>query len=218
MPWWEWPKGPTSSSGPCPHCPALWSLIGICHRIPESAAPPLVPCAFQRWEQVHSEPMWQTWKGNIVQHDQFGGGSLMVWGGTHRPHTSWRPLGVRMQFLDTLSELILVQWVLLVHNNARPHVIRVSTLFLEDEEIDTTDWPPRSTDLHPTEHLWDIMFYSVHAAKLHLRLLTSWVILWSRFWGRSPRTAVVISISARSSVVSHAHIPLGSNVFLKCSF
>lgn len=36
-----WPEGPTSSSGPCPHCPPPWSLINIFHRIPELADPPL---------------------------------------------------------------------------------------------------------------------------------------------------------------------------------
>lgn len=25
--WWEWPKGPTSSSGPCPHCPVLTQVL-----------------------------------------------------------------------------------------------------------------------------------------------------------------------------------------------
>uniref|UniRef100_A0A674M9I2 Tc1-like transposase DDE domain-containing protein n=1 Tax=Takifugu rubripes TaxID=31033 RepID=A0A674M9I2_TAKRU len=50
---------------------------------------------------------------------------------------------------------------LLVHDNARPHVARVCRQFLEDEGIDTIDWPPRSVDLNPIEHLWDIMFRSI---------------------------------------------------------
>ncbi len=57
------PEGPSSSSGPFTHCPAPWNLIGICHWTPKLPGPPLVPCSFHRWEQVHPEHMWQTWKG-----------------------------------------------------------------------------------------------------------------------------------------------------------
>ncbi len=44
---WGWAEGPTSSSGPCAPCPALWSSTGICHWTPELADPPLAPCASQ---------------------------------------------------------------------------------------------------------------------------------------------------------------------------
>ncbi|KAK3536133.1 hypothetical protein QTP70_031019, partial [Hemibagrus guttatus] len=50
---------------------------------------------------------------------------------------------------------------LLVHNNAQPHVARVCRWFLEDEGIDTIEWPARSPDLNPIEHFWDIMFRSI---------------------------------------------------------
>jgi len=50
---------------------------------------------------------------------------------------------------------------ILVHDNAHPHVVRICRQFLEDEGIDTIEWPPRSPDLNPIEHLWDIMFRSI---------------------------------------------------------
>ena len=55
---------------------------------------------------------------------------------------------------------------LLVHDNARPHVARAYSQFLEDEEIDTIEWPPRSPDLNPKEHLWDIMFRSIRCRQV----------------------------------------------------
>ena len=34
--------------------------------------------------------------------------------------------------------------------------------FMHDEGIDGTDWPARSPDLNPFEHIWDIMSRSIH--------------------------------------------------------
>ncbi|KAI3358377.1 hypothetical protein L3Q82_014691 [Scortum barcoo] len=34
--------------------------------------------------------------------------------------------------------------------------------FLQDEGIDAMDWPARSPDLNPIEHIWDIMSRSIH--------------------------------------------------------
>ncbi|KAI3376769.1 hypothetical protein L3Q82_000371 [Scortum barcoo] len=51
---------------------------------------------------------------------------------------------------------------LLMQDNARPHVAGVCQQFLQDEGIDAMDWPARSPDLNPIEHIWDIMSRSIH--------------------------------------------------------
>ncbi|KAI3370911.1 hypothetical protein L3Q82_007430 [Scortum barcoo] len=50
---------------------------------------------------------------------------------------------------------------LLMQDNARPHVAGVCQQFLQDEGIDAMDWPARSPDLNPIEHIWDIMSRSI---------------------------------------------------------
>ncbi|KAI3366544.1 hypothetical protein L3Q82_000676 [Scortum barcoo] len=51
---------------------------------------------------------------------------------------------------------------LLMQDNARPHVAGVCQQFLQDKGIDAMDWPARSPDLNPIEHIWDIMYRSIH--------------------------------------------------------
>ncbi|KAI4901938.1 hypothetical protein NFI96_021235 [Prochilodus magdalenae] len=50
---------------------------------------------------------------------------------------------------------------LLMQDNARPHVAGVCQQFLQDEGIEAIDWPARSPDLNPIEHIWDIMSRSI---------------------------------------------------------
>ncbi|KAI4889890.1 hypothetical protein NFI96_023914 [Prochilodus magdalenae] len=70
---------------------------------------------------------------NILQHDRFGSGSVMVWGG-----------------------------ISLEGCTARRHVAGVCQQFLQDEGIEAMDWPARSPDQNLIEHIWDIMSHSIH--------------------------------------------------------
>ncbi|CAH1956399.1 unnamed protein product [Acanthoscelides obtectus] len=54
-------------------------------------------------------------------------------------------------YLDTLADPTFQQ------DNARPHVARVTIDFFQHNDVTLLPWPPRSPDLSPIEHVWDMM-------------------------------------------------------------
>uniref|UniRef100_A0A674AH33 Tc1-like transposase DDE domain-containing protein n=1 Tax=Salmo trutta TaxID=8032 RepID=A0A674AH33_SALTR len=111
---------------------------------------------------------------NILQHDRFGGGSVMVWGGISLGgrtalHVLARGSLTAIRYRDEILRLLVRPYAgavgpgfLLMQDNARPHVAGVCQQFLQEEGIDAMDWPARSPDLNPIEHIWDIMSRSIH--------------------------------------------------------
>ncbi|CAH1988070.1 unnamed protein product [Acanthoscelides obtectus] len=56
-----------------------------------------------------------------------------------------------LPYLDTLTDPTFQQ------DNARPHVARVTIDFFQHNDVTLLPWPPRSPDLSPIEHVWDMM-------------------------------------------------------------
>ena len=106
---------------------------------------------------------------NIVQHNRFSGGSVIVWGGiTLEGSTDLHVLNpsnlIGARYKDEILRPIVRPYsgavapgFLLLHDNSQPHVARVCQRFLEDKDMDTIDWPSCCSDLNPFKHLWNIM-------------------------------------------------------------
>ncbi len=66
------------------------------------------------------------------------------------------------RYRDEILRPIVVPFIhnhhlMLQHDNARPHVARICTQFLEAENIPVLAWPAYSPNMSPIEHVWDAL-------------------------------------------------------------
>lgn len=136
----------------------------------------------------------------ISPRTPFGGGSVMVWAGisiearTDLVIIENGALNANRYIEECLAEHVIpfAPFVgdnfCLMHDNARPHVARVVNDYLDEMDIQRLDWPPRSPDLNPIEHVWDMLGRLVRnrqpetIRELRVTLLEE--------WGNIPQRAV----------------------------
>uniref|UniRef100_A0A674EIT7 Tc1-like transposase DDE domain-containing protein n=1 Tax=Salmo trutta TaxID=8032 RepID=A0A674EIT7_SALTR len=139
---------------------------------------------------------------NILQHDRLGGGSVMVWGGISLGgHTALHVLArgslTAIRYRDEILRPLVRPYTgavgpgfLLMQDNARPHVAGVCQQFLQEEGIDAMDWPARSPDLNPIEHIWDIMSRSIHQRHVAPQIVQELADALVQVWEEIPQETI----------------------------
>jgi hypothetical protein len=98
----------------------------------------------------------------VQEVDSFGGGSVMMWAAisndrkTDLVHVPGNLTAVRYRdeiIQPHLMQVIDRQRELFQQDNARPHTVRVTMDYLEQNNINVLPWPSKSPDLNPIENL-----------------------------------------------------------------
>ena len=143
----------------------------------------------------------------IVEHDRYGGGSLMVWGGISvRFRTELLVLNGTLtgqRYINEVLQPVVLPFVqqhhvVLQDVNARPHRARIVQQFLQQNNVDHLNWPTRSPDLSPIEHVWDILGQRVRQRVPWPRTLQALGAALQEEWRRIPQLQIARHIRSMS--------------------
>lgn len=162
---------------------------------------------------------------NILQHDRWGGASVMIWGA----------IGVNQQlgpvffanigpgrgnglnangYVTEVLQPYVVPFFqrhpncLFQQDNARPHTARATQNFMRLNNINVLPPPSRSPDLNPIEHFWDALQRKMNALVPRPRTAAELRVAFTLVWPQVPQQQInnlIFSMYRRCRAVINAH-------------
>ncbi|GBM58914.1 hypothetical protein AVEN_80714-1 [Araneus ventricosus] len=89
---------------------------------------------------------------------------------------------------------------ILMGDNARPHRALLVEEFLESEDIRRVDWPVRSPDHNPIEHVWDALGKAIETRNPPPRTIQEMKTALLNEWGQLPQEMInclILSMKSR---------------------
>ncbi|GBO11641.1 Transposable element Tc1 transposase [Araneus ventricosus] len=148
---------------------------------------------------------------NVCEIDHYGRGGLMVWAGIMLDgqtslHVFERGTVTGVRYRDEILEpyvrlfrgAVGPKFILMDHN-ARPHRALLVDEFLESEDIHRMDWPARSPDLNPIQHVWDALGRTIATCNPRPRTIQEMKTALLNEWDQFPQEIIYCLVSSMKS-------------------
>ncbi|GFW87980.1 transposable element Tcb2 transposase [Trichonephila clavipes] len=162
---------------------------------------------------------------NILERDRYGGRGVLVWGGImlgSRTDLHIFDAGsvngtrycyeILLPFVRLFRGAMGLQF-LFMDDNVPCHRTVAAEQLLESEDIERMDWPARSPDLNPIEHVWEFLGRRLAARTLPPVTIRELRLVLQDEWAAKPQQLIdtlILSIGSRCETclaVMEDHIP-----------